>query len=150
MLNMKNICLVICSLGFIHDTKSLQRLPHSVFCHCQPLVNNFIMKPSSWKGCCCQILDFSYEPRSGQSGLWALFHDGDSLPHCDSCKKPTESDPYVKLHITYRSFDKWQSVSVIAHSAHCSSGEWFTAVRRFSFESFSIYTRFLSQCDKDI
>lgn len=52
----------------------------------------------------------------------------------------TDSDPYVNLHVAYRNFDKWQSVSVIAHSAHCSSGEWFTAVYGFSFESFPTHT----------
>lgn len=53
----------------------------------------------------------------------------------------TDSDPHINLPITHRNFDKWQSISVIAHSAHCSLGEWSAAVYRFSFESFPTHTR---------
>ena len=52
----------------------------------------------------------------------------------------TDSDPHINLCITHGDFDKWQSISVIAHSAHCSLGEWSTAVCRFSFECFPTHT----------
>lgn len=144
MLNKNNVCLVICSLCFIRDLRSLNRGFHAdMVCHFQPLFTIFIMKPSRWQCWCCQISNFSYESHSIESSLQASFYDRDSLSNFDSCRNWVlkDSDPHVNLYITHGNFDKWQSVSVIAHSARSSSGEWIIAVCGFSFESFPTHSQ---------
>lgn len=147
------MCLVICFLGFIHDMRSLKGDFHTdVLCHFQPLSPTLLWNHLDSKGCLCQISDFSYESHSNESGLRALFYDGDSLSNCDSCKKPGADRfrPHVNLHIPYGSFDKWQSVSDGPFSSlffrrMIHSCTWIL------FWKFShSHTQFLSQFDKDI
>lgn len=141
VLNKNGMCLVTCPSCFIHDIGSLKRDFHTdVFCHFQPFVINFVTKSSRWQGC-CWISHVSCESHSVEFDLHYFMMEA-ACPIVTAGRNValTDSDPQVNLRIAYRNFDKWQFVSVIAHSAHCSSGEWFTAVCGFSFENFPTHT----------
>ena len=132
-----SLFLVICFSCFIRDMKSLKRDFHTdVFCHFQPLVTIFIRNHLDSKSAVVKFQIFLFQLNLAGKHYFRM---ETACPIMTAARNwvLTDSNPHVNLHITYRNFVKWQSVSVIAHSAHCSSGEWFTAVCGFSFESFS-------------
>lgn len=133
---MKNTCLGTCSLCFIHDMRSFKRDFHALcFVISNPLSLASSRNHLGSKAAVVKFWTFHMSPSVGP-GLWALFYDGDSLPNHDGCKKRTDSGPHIiNLPITSRNSDKWQPVSAMTRSTHYSSGEWFTAVCRFSFKS---------------